>query len=211
MQEAQSRKVEPDFLDVNMDFDSGEDDSLENEAPKRHLSKSVDDEFGPQKKRHSSQGSAKYVPPKINVKMPPPPPKAPQLQHKPPDDEKKKSSSRLGQQPVSHHQQQQQQYYHAQISQSAQSGQKVPQVAPPSYMHNLEKQPMTNREKFMSYKVQRLETKLEKTSAQLQKFRTGYQNLVHDLHSLFLFVLIAYSYLPSGESAHLSHLHGAFG
>jgi hypothetical protein len=51
----------------------------------------------------------------------------------------------------------------------------------PSYLLHLEKHPMTGREKFMSYKVARLEAKLEKKTEAVDKFRTAYRDLVYQL------------------------------
>lgn len=155
----------------HMSFDSGDEDAdFDDEKAKKPLKKSTDDEGSPPKPtaRRLSQG-AKYVPPKINVKMPPQS-KVGQVSSPTKQEDDKKKQYRSAQQ--GH--QQSQQYHQSQGG----SQKKIPDVTPPSYMHNLDKQPMTNREKFMCYKVQRLEAKLEKTSNQLQKFRTGYQNLV---------------------------------
>jgi hypothetical protein len=51
----------------------------------------------------------------------------------------------------------------------------------PSYLLHLEKNPMTNREKFMAFKVARLEAKLEKRTKAAEKFRDAYHAVVYQL------------------------------
>jgi len=167
-----------------MDFDLGEDFAEDfAEGPRAHTATNKLDQQGkPEKKEKEKEKDkkgtksgvqTKYVPPKINVKTPPPPaPVGKPLPLAAKSEPWRQPQSEAKPQTVYKAIHKQQQQYQQPPQQHQQ------QVDPSQYLHNLDKNPMTNREKFMLYKVQRVEGKLEKTTAQLQKFRSGYQNLV---------------------------------